>query len=391
MGRIIATVCLCAAIGTVAVGVASAQSGGRNPATNRDGARSPARGQGARSETAPRSDSTPRSDSAPKGPSASRGAAPQKPATQAITGGLVSLIDEAEVAAEEPGKLVELKVKKGDFVQAGQELGKLDDEEAAERVEAAKYELDAAEEQAKNDIRVRAAEASAEVSKAEEAVAREIKRKSPGAVTDSEIRKLELATLHSGLQIDLAKHEFRIAGITMHSKQSQLDAAEIQYQRRHFTAPIDGVVVETMRHKGEWLTAGQPLLKIVRMDRLEIEGMIPADQFLPEEVAGRPATVNVTLTRDLVVPLAGEVTFVSPTVEDQGTFRITVEFNNVKSNGHWVLRPGLSAEITIDTAPADEQGLQDAVQASFAPAAAPEAPAAAPEAPAVAPEATADR
>lgn len=274
--------------------------------------------------------------------------------------GIVSLIDEAEVPAEEAGKLVALNVNKGDFVQAGQLLALLDDKEAKERVNAAQHELDAATEQAENDIRVRAAAASEKVAESDEEIFKQVAKNEPGAVTEAEIRKLELATLHAKLQTELANHEQVVAKITQASKESQLEAAKILLEHRKIAAPIDGVVVETLRHEGEWLTAGQPLLRIVRMDRLEIESLVDAEKYLPEEVMGRPVEVKVKLTRDLVVTLNGEVTFASPLVEDQGAFRITVEFNNLKHNDNWVLRPGLNAFLTIDAAQADVSGLEEA-------------------------------
>lgn len=302
---------------------------------------------------------------------ASHGSSEESPARSPIEAfeessslGVISLIDEAEVPAEEAGLLVELKVKKGQFVQAGELLATLDDEEAKERVNAAKFELDAATEQAENDVRVRAAKASASVAKAEEDVYKLIKGDAPGAVTDAEIRKLELATLHADLQIELADHELSVAKITKYSKESQHAAAKILLDHRHIVAPIDGMVVETMRHKGEWLTAGQPLLRIVRMDRLEIESVVNSEEYLPEEVFGRPVEVKVHLKRGRDLPLNGVVTFVSPIVDDTHAFRITVELNNFKINGNWVLRPGLDADVKIDAVEADVSGLKEAAELS---------------------------
>ena len=58
----------------------------------------------------------------------------------------------------------------------------------------------------------------------------------------------------------------------------------------------------------------------------------------------------------------------SPIVEDHGEFRITVEFNNIKHDGHWVLRPGLDAELVIEAAEADVAGLRQAAATSQQPA-----------------------
>ena len=57
--------------------------------------------------------------------------------------------------------------------------------------------------------------------------------------------------------------------------------------RRKVRAPIDGVIVELKRHRGEWVAAGDTLLRLLRMDRLRIEGFINAKDYVPGR-SGRP-------------------------------------------------------------------------------------------------------
>src|ERR1700722_15480155 len=61
---------------------------------------------------------------------------------------LITLIDQAEVAAQEPGVLAEIKVREGDMVAAGQLLAQVDDAAAQITKRRAKTELDIAAKEA---------------------------------------------------------------------------------------------------------------------------------------------------------------------------------------------------------------------------------------------------
>ena len=113
-------------------------------------------------------------------------------------------------------------------------------------------------------------------------------------------------------------------------------------------APIDGIVVELFKHAGEWVEPGQPVLRMVRMDRLRVEGFLRADKLAPNEVLGKPVTIRVRLVRDKTVELKSRISFVSPLVEGSGEYRVWADISNQIANGHWLIRPGLLAEMTID-------------------------------------------
>ena len=84
----------------------------------------------------------------------------------------ITLVDEADVPAEFAGVLTTIDVKEGEMVQRGAPVAQLDNREALAKLRAAQAELTAAEEESKNDVRVRAAQAAHRVAEAELAQAR---------------------------------------------------------------------------------------------------------------------------------------------------------------------------------------------------------------------------
>ena len=61
--------------------------------------------------------------------------------------------------------------------------------------------------------------------------------------------------------------------------EAEVQAAEANLERRRITAPLDAVVVELSRHEGEWAQVGDPVMRLVRIDRLRVEGFLNAKDY----------------------------------------------------------------------------------------------------------------
>ena len=269
------------------------------------------------------------------------------PASYKLSNCLVSLIEEAQVPAQEAGVLVELKAREGLQVEAGQMLAQIDVTKTKMEVRVAEGKLAVAKEKAADDINIRYAKAAADVAMAEYEVNAEANRRVPGAVPQTELNRLLLKCKETTLAIDKAKLDMRVAGHEAAVAQAEADAAQENIARRQIKSPLDGVVVELHRHQGEWVQPGDQVLHIVRMDRLWVEGFLRTTDFTRAEIHNRNVTVDVKLARGQSVTIPGTVVFVRPTTEAGGTFLFRAEIQNQKQGNHWVLSPGLSADMTI--------------------------------------------
>lgn len=262
---------------------------------------------------------------------------------------LVSLIEDVQVPAKEAGALMLVAVGEGEYVRAGQLLAQVDDRQSQLAKLAAIQERDAALAKANDDIEVRFAEASYEVTGAELDRALGIEKRNAGAVTASEVQKLRLAKKRDELGIDKAKLEVKIARMGAEVKQAAVDASDEGIARRKIVSPIDGLVVSIVHEKGEWVNIGEPVIQIVRVDRLRVEGFLSGSEIGPEMIAGKPVTVEVTLAQGRTAQLTGAVTFVSPLVQAGNKYRVRAEVQNRTEQGHPVLRPGMTATMFIAT------------------------------------------
>ena len=260
---------------------------------------------------------------------------------------LVSLIDDVKVPANEAGVLLEMAVRPGQFVEKDALLGRVDDRVAVEAKRQASIEYRAAYVAADNDINVRAAVAAAEVAQAEYDTAVAANRITPDAIARAEVRRRLLAAKHAKLQIEQSNLEQKLAKYSVESRKSELIAADEAVKRHHITAPVQGVVDEVYRHAGEWVQPGEPVLRLMRVDRLRVEGFLSTTHVSPIDVLDRPVVIEAQLSGGRTARFTGKVVYVSQIAQAGLQYRVWAEIDNRKERGHWLLRPGLPARMTV--------------------------------------------
>ena len=264
---------------------------------------------------------------------------------------IVSLVEEAEVPAREAGVLLELQIREGDVVSRGDLIARIDDSQPDFDRRKAVAEHAQAQAKAESDVDVRYAVAAEQVAKAEYDKANESNNRVPGSVTRVELDRLQLTWKRGELQIEQAQVERKLATMAVQSKEVDIAAAEDAINRRKILAPLDGVVVRVYPHLGEWMQPGDPLARVVRADRLRVEGFVDAARFDPDKVRDRPVTVEVTLADERVETFKGRIVFTSPIVESGGEYLVWAEVENRQLEaGHpeeWMLRPGQTVKMTI--------------------------------------------
>lgn len=165
-------------------------------------------------------------------------------------------------------------------------------------------------------------------------------------IEDSTILEQDQTVERLKLSVEQARLQKEIDGLTRELKARQVDQSKLHVQRRLIRSPLDGVVVEVFRHQGEWLEPGQRVLRIVRLDRLRVEGFVDARR-IRGELRDAPVRVDVELADDGQVRVKGKIVFVSPEVDPiNGQVRVWAEVEN----SDFKLRPGLKAEMVIEQA-----------------------------------------
>jgi len=289
------------------------------------------------------------------------------PKTLVVERALVTLIDDNKVPATEAGMLMEVPVKEGSSVEKSDLVAQIDSRSTMAKQKIAEGEFQAAKAQSENDAEIEVADAAILVSKEEWEQSKRIRESTPQAVPESQIRKDYFNYQKSLAQKKQAVSEKHIAGLTANAKHAQYEAATIELDLRQIRSPFKGEVVEIMKHPGDWVTVGEPIMHIVGLDKVLVKGFVFAsgeNGASPGDVFGKDVTITVEGAGGKKGSVKGTIGFASPVIEGVGTsrqFRVWAEVDNEKTidpvtkQVMWKLQPGSVATMTIDLSPPKAQ------------------------------------
>jgi len=259
-------------------------------------------------------------------------------------------IDDVQVPAQEAGLLAKVIAKDGVSVKEGDILALIEDSDVRAKQRIAEAEVKVANESATNDAEIQSAIKTAKYQQTEYEINNDLNRRGK-LVSDSELRKFKVMWERSEAESTVAEMKFRIAKLTEEAKIAQLDQTTIDVERRQIKAPFDGLVEKVVKRPGAWVTPGEQVVRLVRMDKVRVEAYLDASKYSPEDVAGRDVTIEVKVPRRGQVQIKtvkGKVDFVSQVVDAGSDIRIFAEVDNVKTEADtWLLRPGATADIVI--------------------------------------------
>lgn len=241
--------------------------------------------------------------------------------------GPISGTDSAEVVSRLHAEIVEILVKEGDKVKAGQVLARLDPADVQKEVEIAQnaYDLAVAE---RNEAQIQAETGYAKARQDEQAAKRDYDRKAMlfagGDVSQMELetardvlaeasRQVSTFTLRDGKAVASESYDLRIrnAEFELEKKKKELEEVEV-------TSPIDGTVVRVNSRVGRFADTvddDRPLFSIDNLEKLEMKINV-SEYSIGKVKVGQKAEISADI-------LGGEteegvITSISPTGEEKG-------------------------------------------------------------------------
>ncbi len=261
----------------------------------------------------------------------------------------ISVINDIELPAEEPGPIFKLLVAEESVVKKDQVLAQMDDRLAKAQLSAATNKHLAAAEQAKNDVNERYAKKAAEHAESEWKKSVQASRQAANAVAAIDIERFKLAWEKAILMAEQAVLEQKVATFTAAAQYAEAKAAQLAIERRQLKSPIDGVVVDIPKKVGEWAAAGDPVIRILQMDKLRVEGYFDIAKYPPHKLRGASVTLEVEVGGE-IEKFPGRVVMISPESRFGGATKLWAEVENRQENSEWVLRPGMKvAEMVVHT------------------------------------------
>jgi len=166
-------------------------------------------------------------------------------------------LNDSHISTQTSGLLRSLQVRVGDQVTQGDPLAELDCEQAK--------------------IMQRQAAAAAESARARQTLAQRQIRRS---------RSLSKERAISEELLNQREADLNTARADLNVRKALLAKAQLEVSHCRITAPFSGVVAERLSGEGEWATLGQPLLRLIDNERLEVSAQIPLAQIQSLQQAG---------------------------------------------------------------------------------------------------------
>ena len=261
-----------------------------------------------------------------------------------IEGAIVKIIDSAKIPAELPGVLLELSYREGQTVQKGDLLAKIKSSDLSLEHRRAKAKHRIAVAKSENQIDIQFAKKSAEVSSAKLARSLSSNQRAPGVVSRGRLQELELETHRDKLRIEQATKNLEVAKMEMDLTQADIELSENAMAKANILSPIGGVVVLVEKNPGEWVEPGDTVLKVVRLDRLKLEGFVTVSQAGKIKI-GDSAKVFFEQDSMTATEVNGKVTFINPEANPVNSqVEVWVEIDNRDGS----LMPGLEASIIVE-------------------------------------------
>ncbi len=271
------------------------------------------------------------------------GAEPATKEAIVMKSAILKVMDETQIPSEFEGTLAEVKVKPGVMVKKDQVLAVLNHKQLSLKLVQAQLELERVEVEVRNDFDVLYAEKSLAVAKSELERAYESRRIASQSVSEAEVERLKLLVDRAEVDLKRQKRNSQVAKLTQKIKLNEIEQIKEQIARHQIKTPIDGMVVSVDTNLGEWVMPSNPIAKLVRVDRLRVEGFVTADQAA-QDLMGREVRLQIKIPGSGETEFKGVVTFVHPDANPVNSqVRVWAEIDN----SDFKLRPGLRGDVII--------------------------------------------
>lgn len=244
------------------------------------------------------------------------------------------------VAAETSGKVISEPLRKGTYVEAGQELCRLDPgTRPATLAETEARHAEAAARLPEAEAQLISANAVLTEARINENAARKLS--AGGFASETRVAAATAALEQALAAVQSAKAAVEAAKAGVRAADAAVATVKKDIERLVVTAPFSGLLESDTAELGSLMQPGAPCATVIALDPIKLVGFVPETEVDKVEV-GELAGARLVTGRDLV----GRVTFLSRTADPQTrTFRVEVEVANADLS----IRDGQTVEIVISS------------------------------------------
>ena len=286
-----------------------------------------------------------------------------------IASGRIQPEVEVKVSAEVSGQLIELPVREGDRVEAGQLLARINPDIYESRLSQAKAALDNARAN-RATAQARLAQSEAAFSAAELAFQRNRDLHAKGVLSTADFEQAEVSFQSAEADLEASEQNLRSAGFNISSAEAAVKESEDNLRRTVLRATQGGTVTALVKEEGEGVQGigsfqGEVIMNVSELEAMEVDVEVNESDIVKVEL-GDTARIEVDAYTERT--FLGVVTEIGNTaLNATGAARLSLEsvtnfsvkvrilpegYDDLKAgrDSSWTpFRPGMSATVDIET------------------------------------------
>lgn len=296
---------------------------------------------GAQETGQPTSAAAPGSSAASRGSTGARRGDDSSPII--IEGAVVKADREIDVPAPVTGRIGRILVDDNHMVAEGTVIAQIEDGRAQMTKRLAQARFDHAELEANDDSAILEAEATLALARSEHR--RNVE--AGEAITASEREQSELEVRQAELRLAARQKQKELAIKRLEIARLEVEEAEAEISRHQVTASGAANVFAIYHHAGEWVTEGEPLIRLVRMELLRVEGQVDKYRYNREDLHGKRVTVEFERARGEKISFEGQVTWTGLREAAGQHIQVRATIANRVVAEHFVLHPGAVVRLIV--------------------------------------------
>lgn len=228
--------------------------------------------------------------------------------------GTLQAFDLLQISPQVSGlQILEVRVRAGDQVSAGQVLAVLDDSVLRTQLAQAQANYAQAEAQVLQE-RAALAQAEANAAEAQDNFERNQTLFDQGGISLQELNSRRTQAITAREAIGVAKAAVQSAQATVNSRGAEISRLETQLAQTVVKAPVNGQIAERQATVGDTSSTGTALFTLVQDGLLELVVDLPQRQLSAVQVS---TPVQVTSSTNAQITLSGSVRSIDPLVDQQ--------------------------------------------------------------------------
>lgn len=286
-----------------------------------------------------------------------------------IASGRIQPEVEVKISAEVSGQLIELPVREGDRVEAGQLLARINPDIYESRLSQTKAALDNAR-SSRATAKARLVQSQAAFSAAELAFRRNKGLHENGVMSTADFEQAQVAFQSAEADLEATKQGLESAGFNIRSAEAAVKESEDNLRRTVLLSPQSGTVTALVKEEGEGVQGigsfqGEVIMNVSELGAMEVDVEVNESDIVKVDL-GDTARIEIDAYTDR--DFIGLVTEIGNTaLNASGSARLSLEsvtnFSvkvRILTQGHrdlianrdssWTpFRPGMSATVEIET------------------------------------------